>query len=181
MQDQTTRAAVSTAIAQYPSMTAAPFTLAGLAWHADTAAATLLCDLGERSMRPRQRSRLARFARTLAAHPLVTARTCVHAAKMLPTVRKALPWYTWPILGLAAIVKCFPLDMGTDEALFCVALLLVLWRRPGLLEALYREASSGKPAWCQCEPCSARWARRQARRAAVRRALSITARKAEAR
>ena len=77
-------------------------------------------------------------------------RACVHAAKLLPTVRRAIPWYCQAIIVIAALVKCLPLDMGADEALFTLAALLIAWRRPGLLKALYREASSGKPARCQC-------------------------------
>jgi len=80
-------------------------------------------------------------------------RTCVHAAKLLPTVRRAIPAYVWPILGLAMLAKCMPLDMGTDEALFALAFALIAWRRPGLLKALYREAQAGKPARCACERC----------------------------
>jgi hypothetical protein len=75
----------------------------------------------------------------------------MHAAKHLPTVRRALPWYTLPIVVLAALIKCLPLDFGLDETLFSIAFVLVLWRRPGLLEALYHEAASGKPAPCHCE------------------------------
>jgi hypothetical protein len=73
-------------------------------------------------------------------------RTCTRAAKLLLTVRAAVPRYVWPILALAAIVKCIPFDCGTDEALFCLAFALIAWRRPGLLTALYREAAAGKPA-----------------------------------
>ena len=78
------------------------------------------------------------------------ARTCVHAAKLLPTVRRAIPWYVQALCVLAALVKCLPLDMGADEALFTIAALLIAWRRPGLLKALYREAQAGKPAACHC-------------------------------
>ena len=97
-----------------------------------------------------QAGRLRRFARSVRAHPVTTARTCVRAVKLLPTVRRAVPAYVWPVLGLAAAVKCLPLDMGADETLFAVAALLILWRRPGLLEALYREAQAGKPVRCSC-------------------------------
>lgn len=78
-------------------------------------------------------------------------RTCVRAAKLLTTVHQAVPRYVWPVLGLAALVKCLPLDMGMDEALFAIAFALIAWRRPGLLKALYREAQSGKPVRCSCE------------------------------
>jgi hypothetical protein len=78
-------------------------------------------------------------------------RTCVRAAKLLTTVHQAVPRYVWPILGLAALVKCLPLDFGADETLFAIAFALIAWRRPGLLKALYREAQEGKPARCQCE------------------------------
>lgn len=98
----------------------------------------------------RRRARLARFARSTARHPLTTAQTCIRAAKLLPTVRQAVPGYVWPILALAAAVKCLPLDFGADETLFAAAFLLILWQRPGLLEALYHEAQAGKPARCQC-------------------------------
>lgn len=83
------------------------------------------------------------------------ARTCVHAARLLPAVRRAVPWYVWPVLAVAALVKCLPLDFGTDEALFALAFALIWWRRPGLLNALYREAQSGKPAPCRCGQCLA--------------------------
>jgi hypothetical protein len=97
------------------------------------------------------RDRAARIGRTIKAHPWHAAKTTMHAAKHLPTVRKALPWYVLPIVVLAALVKCLPFDGGLDETLFTVAFLLVLWRRPGLLEALYHEAANGKPAPCHCE------------------------------
>jgi hypothetical protein len=124
-QDQHTAAAALQAIAQAPSMTALPFTLAAL-------------ETGSGQSRHYVR-RAWRFVRT-----------CTHAAKLLPTVRRAIPWYVWPILAVAAVVKCFPLDFGTDEALFAVAFALIAWRRPGLLKALYREAQAGKPAPCGC-------------------------------
>jgi len=76
--------------------------------------------------------------------------TCVHAAKYLPTVRRALPWYVWPLLAIALAVKALPVDFGVDEALLAVAFALIAWRRPGLLRALYREARAGKPAPCRC-------------------------------
>jgi len=76
--------------------------------------------------------------------------TCVRAAKYLPTVRHAIPWYVWPILAVATVVKVMPLDFGTDEALFAIAFALIAWRRPGLLKALYREAQVGKPVRCAC-------------------------------
>ena len=169
MQDQATRAGILTAIANSGPL---PYMLDlghQAREEAHSIAAELLCDLGERAMRPkRQPGRLARFARTAARHPLSTGRTCVHAAKMLPTVRKALPWWVWPILGLATAVKMLPLDFGADETLFAVAFLLILWQRPGLLEALYREASTGKPARCQCAK-HAKWnGGQKARKAAAR-------------
>jgi hypothetical protein len=76
--------------------------------------------------------------------------TFVHAAKYLPTVRRALPWYIWPLLAIASAVKALPVDFGVDEALFAAAFALIAWRRPGLLRALYREAQAGKPAPCRC-------------------------------
>ena len=97
------------------------------------------------------RDRAARIWRVIKAHPLRTAKTTFHAAKMLPAVWRALPWYVLPIVALAALVKCLPFDGGADETLFAGAFVLVLWRRPGLLEALYHEAASGKPAPCQCD------------------------------
>ena len=165
-QDQATRAAVLTAIANSGPL---PYMLDlghQAREEAHSIAAELVCDLGERAMarQNRQRgegaARLRRFARALRQHPLTTARTCVHAAKLLPTVRKALPWYVLPIVILATLVKCLPLDFGADETLFAIAFALVLWKRPGLLDALYREAQSGKPARCQCS--------RHARKAAGR-------------
>ena len=147
MQDQATRAAVLTAIAQPHSPAPSFADLAAWAtWNAHTIAGE--ARTGEAAMKPP--SRVRRFGRALRQHPITTARTCVHAAKLLPTVRKALPWYVLPIVVLAAAVKMLPLDFGTDEALFAIAFALVLWRRPGLLEALYREAQSGRPAKCQC-------------------------------
>jgi hypothetical protein len=74
--------------------------------------------------------------------------TCVHAAKYLPTVRRAVPWYIWPLLAMASAVKALRVDFGADEALFAAAFVLIAWRRPGLLRALYREAQAGKPAPC---------------------------------
>ncbi len=88
--------------------------------------------------------------RSHAAQAWQFTRTCTHAAKLLPTVRHAVPWFVWPVLVLAAIVKCIPLDMGTDEALFVLAALLIAWRRPGLLKALFREAQVGRPVPCSC-------------------------------
>ena len=151
MTPQQERAAILTAIANSAPL---PYLLdlgSQVREEAHSLAAEAICAIGERSMRPKRRpGRLARFARTAAHHPITTGRTCVHAAKMLPTVRHALPWYVWPVLGLAAAVKCLPLDFGLDETLFAIAFALVLWQRPGLLEALYHEAASGKPARCQC-------------------------------
>jgi len=82
------------------------------------------------------------------------ARTCVRAAKLLPSVHQAVPRYVWPILALAAVVKCMPLDFGADETLFAVAFALIAWKRPGLLKALYREAQAGKPVRCECSGCA---------------------------
>ena len=65
--------------------------------------------------------------------------TCIHAAKYLPTVRSAVPWYIWPLLAVASAVKAMPVDFGVDEVLFA----LIAWRRPDLLRALYREAQAG--------------------------------------
>ena len=76
--------------------------------------------------------------------------TCVHAARYLPTVRGALPWYLWPLLAVASAAKAMPVDFGVDEVLFALAFGLIAWRRPGLLRALYREAQAGKPAPCRC-------------------------------
>jgi hypothetical protein len=101
---------------------------------------------GQRSTR----RQVARFARVATHHPVTTARTCVHAAKLLPTVWRALPVWVLPLVGLAAAVKCLPVDFGADETLFAAAFVLILWARPGLLEALYREAQAGRPARCQC-------------------------------
>ena len=75
---------------------------------------------------------------------------CVHAAKYLPTVRRALPWYIWPLIAVAVAVKALPVDFGVDEMLFTLAFAVIAWRRPGLLRALYREAQAGKPAPCRC-------------------------------
>lgn len=51
-------------------------TLAGLAWRADTAAAELLCDLGELAMRHREPGRITRAARaTWHTWPAFLART----------------------------------------------------------------------------------------------------------
>lgn len=76
--------------------------------------------------------------------------TCVHAAKYLPTVRRAVPWFIWPLLAVASAAKALPVDFGVDELLFTLAFVLIAWRRPGLLRALYREAQAGKPAPCRC-------------------------------
>jgi len=76
--------------------------------------------------------------------------TCVHAAGYLAAVRRAVPWYVWPLLAIASAVKALPVDFGVDEALFAAAFALIAWRRPGLLRALYREAQAGKPARCRC-------------------------------
>jgi hypothetical protein len=109
--------------------------------------------------------RAARFAWWAATHPVTFGRTATRAAKLLPTVRHAIPRWIWPILGLAALVKCLPLDFGADETLFAVALVLIAITRPGLIPALWAEASAGKPAFCRCGPCAARWAAKRARRA----------------
>jgi hypothetical protein len=79
------------------------------------------------------------------------AGNCLHAVKLLPTVRRAVPWYVWPLLALAAAVKCLPVDFGADETLFILAAVIIVWRRPGLLRALYREASAGRPEPCACD------------------------------
>ena len=77
--------------------------------------------------------------------------TCIRAAKYLPTVRRAVPAYVWPILAVATAIKVMPvIDFEIDEVLYVVAALLIAWRRPGLLKALYRETQAGKPARCQC-------------------------------
>ena len=99
------------------------------------------------------RQQVTRRAIIAAARAWRFMRTCTRAAKYLPAVRRAVPWYVWPILGLAALIKCMPFDGGTDEALFALAFALIAWRRPGLLKALYREAQAGKPARCACERC----------------------------
>jgi hypothetical protein len=87
--------------------------------------------------------------------------TCLHAAKYLPTVRRAVPWYIWPLLAVASAVKALPVDFGVDEVLFTLAFALIAWRRPGLLRALYREAQAGKPSPCDSQR---RASDRQARR-----------------
>ncbi len=106
---------------------------------------------------PGRARRTLQYFRALAREIVRAARqatlfvmTCVHAAKYLPTVRRALPWYIWPLLAIASAVKALPVDFGIDEALFAAAFALIAWRRPGLLRALYREAQGGKPAPCQC-------------------------------
>jgi len=66
--------------------------------------------------------------------------TAMKAAKYLPTVRKAVPAYVWPLLGLALLIKLVPIDFGIDEALLAICFALIAWRRPGLLKALWREA-----------------------------------------
>lgn len=77
--------------------------------------------------------------------------TCVRAAKYLPTVRRAVPPYVWPILAVATAIKVAPIiDFEIDEALYAVAAVLIAWRRPRLLKALYREAQAGRPPSCQC-------------------------------
>jgi hypothetical protein len=57
--------------------------------------------------------------------------TCLHAAKYLPTVRRAVPWYIWPLLAVASAVKALPVDFGVDEVLFTLAFALIAWRLPG--------------------------------------------------
>ena len=89
---------------------------------------------------------LARAARL----SMVFLVSCVQAAKYLPTVRRAVPWYIWPLLATALAVKALPVDFGVDEALFAAAFALIAWRRPGLLRALYREVQAGKPPRCRC-------------------------------
>lgn len=96
-------------------------------------------------------STILRAALDAAKRARLFVKTCVRAAKLLLTVRQAVPVYVWPILGLATIVKFIPFDFGTDEALFALAFALIAWRRPGLLKALYREAQAGKPVRCGCE------------------------------
>ena len=155
MHDQTTRAAHLAAIAQHPSP-APTFAEVGswMVW--STAHLAAACEAPEPASGSEERTP------ALVVRGWRFARTCVHAAKLLPTVRRAVPWYCWPILGLAAAVKCLPLDFGTDEALFAIAFALIAWRRPGLLKALYREAQAGKPATCRCGQCapSIRYARK---------------------
>lgn len=73
-------------------------------------------------------------------------KTCVRAAKYLRTVRRAVPWYAWPILAIGTAIKMLPVDFEIDEALYLLAALLIAWRRPRLLKALYREAQAGRQA-----------------------------------
>ncbi|HEY2079387.1 MAG TPA: hypothetical protein VGH53_23915 [Streptosporangiaceae bacterium] len=98
----------------------------------------------------RVRAARARDVVRAARHAMLFVVACVHAAKYLPTVRRAVPWYIWPLLAVASAVKALPVDFGVDEALFTLAFALIAWRRPGLLRALYREAQAGKPAPCRC-------------------------------
>lgn len=96
-----------------------------------------------RALRARDITRGARQA-------MLFVLTCARAAKYLPTVRRAVPWYIWPLLAVASAVKAVPVDFGVDELLFTLAFVLIAWRRPGLLRALYREAQAGKPVPCRC-------------------------------
>jgi hypothetical protein len=98
----------------------------------------------------RVRAARARDVVRAARHAMLFVVTCVHAAKYLPTVRRAVPRYIWPLLAVASAVKALPVDFGVDEMLFTLAFALIAWRRPGLLQALYREAQAGKPAPCRC-------------------------------
>jgi hypothetical protein len=98
----------------------------------------------------RVRAARARDVVRAARHAMLFVVACVHAAKYLPTVRRAVPWYIWPLLAVDSAVKALPVDFGVDEMLFTLAFALIAWRRPGLLRALYREAQAGKPAPCRC-------------------------------
>ena len=62
------------------------------------------------------------------------------ACRYLWTVRRAVPLPVKVLLGVAMVIKCCPLDFGTDEALTAVAVLLLTRMRPGLVRACWRAA-----------------------------------------
>ena len=67
---------------------------------------------------------------------ITAGRTC----RYLWTVRAAIPWPVRVLLGAAMIIKCLPLDMGADELLTAVAVLILNRLRPGLVRACWRAA-----------------------------------------
>lgn len=67
---------------------------------------------------------------------LQAARTC----RYLWTVRAAIPWPVKILLGLAMVLKCVPLDMGSDELVTVIAVLVLIRMRPGLVQACWRAA-----------------------------------------
>jgi hypothetical protein len=66
--------------------------------------------------------------------------TAGRACRYLWTVRAAIPWPVKVILAVAMVVKCCPLDMGLDETLTAVAVLVLNRTRPGLVRACWRAA-----------------------------------------
>ena len=74
--------------------------------------------------------------RSAARWTATAGRTC----RFLWTVRAAIPWPIRALLGLAMVIKCMPLDMGTDELLTVIAVLMLRRLRPGLIRACWRAA-----------------------------------------
>jgi hypothetical protein len=74
------------------------------------------------------------------AHAAWLIKTAGRTCRFLWTVRRAIPWPVRLILGVAMAVKCLPLDMGVDEFLALVAVVLLNVMRPGLMRACWKAA-----------------------------------------
>jgi hypothetical protein len=66
--------------------------------------------------------------------------TAAHTARYLWMCRAAIPWPVKIILGVAMLLKCLPVDFGSDETLTVIAILLLRVLRPGLATVCYRAA-----------------------------------------
>lgn len=68
------------------------------------------------------------------------APTAGRSLRYLWLVRRAIPWPVKVMLSLAMVIKCCPVDFGTDEALTAAAVWLLNRMRPGLVRACWRAA-----------------------------------------
>lgn len=79
-----------------------------------------------------------------------TAKVATAAAKLLFSVRAALPWWLRWLAIVTVAVKVvtapLPVDGGVDEFLMLVTLLLLWWRRRVLVRACWHEAKGAVPS-----------------------------------